>query len=359
MTEVRSPLRVGVVGVGMMGTDHAVRLADRVAGACLVGLADPDLTTAEELASRLTPVVGERPTVHPDPMTLIADPGVDALVLASPGSVHFEQLLACLERGKPVLCEKPLTMDGASSLQVLDAERDAGRPLIQVGFMRRFDPEYVELEQLVDRGALGRPLLLHQTHRNRTAPNADFRSEMIVRDSLVHEVDCARFLLDDEVAMIQVLSPRPTSHAADGVLDPQVAIFQMAGGAVVTNEVFINSQTGYEVRCELVAERGSAIAGRPWGGLYTTGVAPGHGPGTGSVAGTWGGTVPTDYRARFAQAYDREVQAWADATRAGTVVGARAWDGYASTVTAEAGLESLRTGEPVEVVLDERHRPGD
>ncbi|MDN5567899.1 MAG: Gfo/Idh/MocA family oxidoreductase, partial [Paracoccus sp. (in: a-proteobacteria)] len=87
--------------------------------------------------------------VHDDPLALIADEGVDAVLLASPGFVHEEQLLACIELGKPVLCEKPLTMDSESSLRVIAAERAAGRPLIQVGFMRRFDSEYQALRDLV------------------------------------------------------------------------------------------------------------------------------------------------------------------------------------------------------------------
>lgn len=335
-----SPLRVGVVGVGVMGADHARRLAGRIANATLAAIADPDGDRAEELAGQLGGV-----RVHTDPLDLIADDGVDAVLLASPGSVHPEQLLACIERRTPVLCEKPLTMDSESSLQVIEAERASGGPLIQVGFMRRFDPEYLRLKQLLDSGRWGRTLLLHQVHRNLTVPNPHFRSEMIVRDSLVHEVDCARFLLGEEIASVQVISPTPTRHALEGVVDPQVSIFRMVSGAVVTNEVFVNSRTGYEVRCEAVAETGSAIIGRPSSGIYTTDLGPDGG------AGTWGGGIDPDYRTRFERAYDIEVQAWVDATRRGEVVGPTSWDGYASTVACTAGMESLATGAPVDVVL--------
>src|SRR5699024_1209014 len=214
-----------------------------------------------------------------DPLELIADDGVDAVLLASPGSVHPEQLLACVERGKHVLCEKPLTRDSTSSLEVIAAEHAGGRPPIELGFMRRSDPEYAQLKQLLDSGRWGRTLLLHQVHRNLSVPNPDFRSEMIVRDSLVHEVDCARWLLGEEVVSVQVISPTPTSHALAGVVDPQVSVFTTASGAVVTNEVFVNSRTGYEVRCEAVAETGSAIIGRPWGEMYTTTAAPEGGEG--------------------------------------------------------------------------------
>src|SRR5699024_7699753 len=129
-------------------------------------------------------------------------------------------------------------------------------------------------------------------------PNPDFRSELIVRDSLVHEVDCARWLLGEEAVSVQVISPTPTSHALAGVVDPQVSVFTTASGAVVSKEVFVNSRTAYEVRCEAVAETGSAIIGRPWGEMSATTAAPEGGE------GAWGGRIVPDYRERFERAYD-------------------------------------------------------
>jgi myo-inositol 2-dehydrogenase/D-chiro-inositol 1-dehydrogenase len=326
------PLRVGVIGVGLMGAAHAERLAFRIGNATLVAVADPDRARAEALAARYPGV-----RVVDDALELIADDGVDAVLVASPGFVHTEQLLACLKAGKYALCEKPLTMDAESSMQVLEAERANGRPLIQVGFMRRFDPEYVTLKELLDSGELGKLLLVHNVHRNKDVPDT-FRSEMIVRDSLVHEVDVCRWLFGEEIVEITVHSPLATSRAAEGVVDPQVAVFRMAGGGMATNEVFVKCAVGYEVRCEASAELGNATVGLGGGVLVRS-------------ANRWGGTVPDDFRVRFAAAYDYEVQAWVDASRRGEVTGPTTWDGYASTVVCEAGMESLRTGEPVKVVL--------
>ena len=338
-----APVRVGVVGVGIMGADHVERLAGRTAHAELVAVADPDEQRAGELASRHDGVRS-----HGDALELIAADDVDAVVLASPGFVHEEQVLACLAAGKPVLCEKPMTMDSESSLRLVRADREVeaatGRRLVQVGFMRRFDPEYARLRSLLVEGALGRTLLLHNVHRNASVPNADFRSEMIVRDSLVHEVDVARFLFGEEVVSIQVLSPSPTSLAAAGVIDPQVAIFTMAGGGIVTNEVFVNSQVGYEVRCEAVAERGSVVIGRPSSGAYSTSLAA-------DGLGRWGGGVPADYRERFATAYDLEVQAWGDSGRAGPPGGPPPRGGDAAPAGSTAGMASLASGERVTVDL--------
>jgi myo-inositol 2-dehydrogenase/D-chiro-inositol 1-dehydrogenase len=333
-------LRVGVIGVGMMGADHAERVAHRIANARLVAVSDPDTQRAQTLAERFDDV-----RMVADPLDLIADTEVDGVIIASPGFVHEEQLLACIDRGVHAMCEKPLTMDSESSLRVVEAEARAGRPLIQVGFMRRFDPEYAQLKEVLESGSLGRTLVLHQTHRNKKVPD-DFRSEMIVRDSLVHEVDVARFLFGEEIDEITVHTPTPTSAALEGVMDPQVSTFRMSGGAVVTNEVFVNNQVGYEVRCEAVAERGTVIAGRNWAGLYSTGTVDGD--------GIWGGVIAPDFRVRFERAYDLEIQAWVDASRRGEVVGPTAWDGYASTCVCTAGMESLQTGSPVKVDIADR-----
>jgi myo-inositol 2-dehydrogenase/D-chiro-inositol 1-dehydrogenase len=345
-------LRVGIVGVGVMGADHAERVARHTVGARLVAVSDPDVARAEALAAKLSaePAAGtalaassrDGVRVVEDPLDLIAADDVDAVILASPGFAHAEQLFACLEHGKPVLCEKPLTMDAASALQVVEAEHKAGRPLIQVGFMRRFDPEYAALKELLDSGELGRTLLLHNVHRNKSVPPT-FRSEMIVRDSLVHEVDVARWLFGDEITRITVLAPKPTSLVGDGVLDPQLAVFELANGAMADVEVFVNFQVGYEVRCEAVAERGSATIGLG-SGIFTR------------AGGQWGGAMPADFRVRFARAYDIEVQRWIDAAARGQIDGPSAWDGYAAAAVCEAGIESLISGRPVDVDLADRRK---
>jgi myo-inositol 2-dehydrogenase / D-chiro-inositol 1-dehydrogenase len=328
-------LRVGILGVGRMGADHAERVVKRVNGARLVAVSDPATDRAKELAASFDGV-----RAVDDGLALIADEEVDAVLIASPGFAHEEQVLAAIEAGKPVLCEKPLTMDSASSLRLVETEAKAGRPLVQVGFMRRFDPEYAQLKRLLDSGSLGRTVMVHNVHRNKDTPPG-FVSEMIVRDSLVHEVDVTRWLFGEEITQIHVLTPTPTSAAAEGVRDPQLAIFTMAGGGLATTEVFVNTGVGYEVRCEAVAERGNATIGLGSGPLLRQA----------NHAGTH---IPEDFRDRFATAYDLEVQAWVDACRRGEVVGPTAWDGYAAAVVCTAGVESLATGRPVTVELAPR-----
>ena len=324
-------LRVAVLGVGTMGSDHARRLQRSTAGARLVAVSDADPDRARAVADEL----GARAVA--DPLRAVADPEVDALLVATPAATHEELVLAALAAGKPVLCEKPLTTTPESSLRVVEAERALGRNLLQVGFMRRFDAEYEQLRALVASGELGRPLFLHCVHRNASTP-PNFSSEMLVLDSLVHEVDIARYLLGEEITAVTVLRPRATSAAPPGLQDPQFVVMETASGTQVDVEVFVNTTYGYEVRTELVAERGSAMTGLGVGLVRRT------------PAG-WGGAIPGDYRERFAAAYDVEVQRWVDAVHRGTTDGPGAWDGYAAAAVCAAGVESLRTGRRVEVHL--------
>jgi myo-inositol 2-dehydrogenase/D-chiro-inositol 1-dehydrogenase len=332
-----SDLRIAVLGVGMMGADHVARITARISGARVAVVNDYMSEKAAEVAAA---VPGAR--VANDPFDAIADEDVDAILLATPGPTHEKQLLACLEQGKPVLCEKPLTTDSASSLEVVRREAALGTPLIQVGFMRRFDPEYQQLKMLIDGGELGQPLVMHCAHRNPAVPPT-FDSEMIVRDSLVHEVDVTRFLLGEEIVSVQIIKPMPNRGAPRGLQDPQIAIFQTASGRHVDVELFVTTGVAYEVRTEVVGELGSATIGLDIGLVRK------------SAPGSWGGRITPGFRERFASAYDIEVQRWVDAVRSGVNVdGPTAWDGYAAAAVCEAGVRSLETGERVDVDLAER-----
>lgn len=332
-----SDLRIAVLGVGMMGADHVARITSRISGARVAVVNDYMSEKAAEVAAA---VPGAR--VANDPFDAIADEDVDAILLATPGPTHEKQLLACLEQGKPVLCEKPLTTDSASSLEVARREAELGTPLIQVGFMRRFDPEYQQLKALIDGGELGQPLVMHCAHRNPSVPTG-FDSSMVVRDSLVHEVDVTRFLLGEEIASVQIIKPIPNRGAPRGLQDPQIAIFKTVSGRHVDVELFVTTGVAYEVRTEVVGERGSATIGLDVGLVRK------------SAPGSWGGRITPGFRERFGTAYDIEVQRWVDAIRSGVNVdGPTAWDGYAAAAVCEAGVQSLETGERVDVELAER-----
>ncbi|GAA3795161.1 Gfo/Idh/MocA family protein [Streptomyces chiangmaiensis] len=331
----RGTLGVAVIGTGRMGADHVRRISEVISGARVSAVVDVDAERAKSVAAGV-----EGCTAYTEPTAAIAADDVDAVLIASPGPAHESVLLAAIERDLPVLCEKPLTPDAASALRVLEAEQRLGHRRVQVGFMRRYDAEYVKLKTLLDGGRLGRPLMLHNRHRNAASPPG-FTDAMLINDSVVHEMDVTRWLLGQEITAVTVLRPTPSNVAPEGLADPQFVVFETDGGALVDVEIFVNCGFGYQVQAEAVCERGTARIGDE------------HAMVT-NAEGRWGGTIAQDFVERFAEAYDREVQAWVDATRRGEVTGPSVWDGYAAAAVCEAGVRAQSEGRRTEVELIER-----
>ena len=327
-------LRIGVVGTGQMGRYHVERLAGGVPDAEVVAVSDVNL----EQAKRVGEGVGAR--VFSDGHELIGDDQVQAVLIASPGFTHEEFTLACLAADKPVLCEKPLAPTVDACLRVLEAEAAKPRRLIQVGFMRRYDDGFRALKAATDAGRVGRPLLLHCRHRNAAVPPG-FTSDMMITDSVVHDIDVTRWLLGQEVVAATVYKARPSSLASEGLQDPQMVLLETAEGVLVDVESFVTCQYGYDIRYELVGESGTVSLGEEPGVQVRS-------------EGGHRGPIPADYRERFGAAYQNELQEWVSGVLEGEVVGPSAWDGYATTAVAEAGVESQTKGGRVTVELVER-----
>jgi myo-inositol 2-dehydrogenase/D-chiro-inositol 1-dehydrogenase len=327
-------LGIGVVGTGMMGRFHVERLATSVPGAQVVAVSDVFVEGARQVGEQ----VGAR--AYADGHELIGDDQVQAVLIASPGPTHEEFTLACLAADKPVLCEKPLAPTIDACLRVLEAEAAKPRRLVQVGFMRRYDDDFRALKATVDAGRVGRPLLLHCRHRNATVPPG-FTTDMMITDSVVHDIDVTRWLLGQEIVAATVLKARPSSLAPEGLQDPQMVLLETAEGVLVDVESFVTCQYGYDIRYELVGESGTVSLGEQ-PGVQVRAEGGHHGP------------VPADFRERFAAAYQLELQAWVAGVLQGQVTGPSAWDGYATQAVAEAGVESQAKGGRVPVELVER-----
>ena len=329
-------VRVGVIGTGMIGQDHIRRITQVITGGAVVAVNDVDEERAGQAAASLPGA-----TTYPTAKDLVAAPEVDAVLVASWGPAHEEQVITAINAGKPVFCEKPLAPSAAACLRIMDAEMAAGRRLIQVGFMRRYDPGYRAMKAAIDDGDLGAPLLMHCSHRNPSAPPYGFTTDMIISDSSVHEIDIVRWLFGEEIVAASVLAPRRSGQAPDGLQDPLILLLEMASGALVDDELFVNAQYGYDVRGEVVCETGTVSLAETSEVTVRTG-------------NQHGGRVPVDWRDRFIRAYDIELQEWLNAVAAGTATGPSAWDGYAAAAVTDAALEALQSGQRTAVTMPER-----
>jgi myo-inositol 2-dehydrogenase/D-chiro-inositol 1-dehydrogenase len=316
-------VRVGVIGVGSIGTAHATSLAREISGATVSVVHDFDAARASALAADL----GARSAAAPAEVFGADD--VDAVLIASPDAVHAEQVLLGLEAGKPVLCEKPLATSEQDAEAVLDAEVALGRRLIQVGFMRRFDPGYEQLKQEFTDDRIGAPLIVHNIHRNTRAPYGPV-TEQTMTNMVIHEFDINRWLLDEDYASVMVLAGKPGPLTPAGERDPLLVVLQSASGVIVEIEAFANGQFGYEVVCRVTGSHGQAVLGD---GAFVTR----------SRSFSRGVDIPELWFGRFVEAYRRQLQGWVDALcGGGPLPGASAWDGYVATVAANRAVQAYR-----------------
>ena len=321
-------IRLGLIGAGLMGADHARILSTEIPGVVLQCVCDADAARAKKIAD-------EHGAVHVanDPFAVIADTTIDAVLIASPDQTHAALAKACVAAGKPVLCEKPLSQDANECLDVIAAEVKGGKRLVQIGFMRRFDPAYVEMKQTLAKGSIGPALMMHNFHRNVSAP-ANFTGQMAITNSAPHEFDIARFVLDAEYESISVFRPEFRDSGKTGA--PVFMVLKTRAGQLVNVEINNNAAYGYDVRCELVGEKGSVFLRSPIASELNVNLQ--------SIT-----HYPADWRPRFAEAYRLQNMAWLKSIQTGKPAGASAWDGYAATLIAEAGVQSLEKGAPVKV----------
>ena len=324
-------LRLGVIGTGNIGQDHIRRITQALSGAKVVAVNDIDGERAQKVAQG----IGGR--AEATGQAVIAGADVDAVLVTSFGATHEEFVLAAIKAGKPVFCEKPLATTAAACKRILDAEVAFGKRLVQVGFMRRYDAGYRMLKALVDQGGIGAPLIAHCAHRN-PAVGDDYTTPMAITDTVIHEIDTMRWLLDDEYVSAQVVYPKKTGRASKHLADPQIVMLETATGIRIDVEVFVNAVYGYDIQCELVGETGVARLPEPASVLLRQ-------------EARLGIELLTDWKKRFIASYDVELQEWINSVAAGRISGPSSWDGYAAAVTADACVESQGNGRIIPIRL--------
>jgi myo-inositol 2-dehydrogenase/D-chiro-inositol 1-dehydrogenase len=313
-------VRIGVVGAGNMGADHARTLARFVSGAEVVLLADPDRQRATAAAAAAGCAAVE------DPLALVNAAEVEAVVIASPDATHPALVRACVQAGKPVLCEKPLSPTLTESAALID-DLGAQVALVSFGFMRRFDPGYADLRATIASGTLGTPLATHSSGRGVSAGPGS-TAESSITQSAVHEIDIVPWLLGSPVEEVSWHAPRRS--ASSDFADPQLILLRTADGVLSTVETFLNARYGYDVRCEVLGEQGAASLRQPARTEVDSTLSRGF-------------PYDADWRPRFADAYRLELQAWVDKLGGGDPGPlATAYDGLVASAVADAVIASMR-----------------
>jgi myo-inositol 2-dehydrogenase/D-chiro-inositol 1-dehydrogenase len=327
--EKREQIAVGVIGTGGMGGMHAEIIQTEVANATLAAAADLDKERAEKVADKCGAAV------FADAEEMIRDEAVEAVVVASPDPTHAPLVKECLRLEKPVLCEKPLADSAEAALEVVEAEVKLGRKLVQVAFMRRYDPQHVAAKEAIDAGTVGAPVVFKGWHRNADLdPGID--SEWVVINAMIHDIDSARWFIEEEIEEVYVRGKNTAPKLGEDVWDVQLVQFSTTGGRMGSIETNVVSHYGYEVGVEVVCERGIVGTALPAGAIVRQDHAASK-------------RITEGWYDRFRAAYVTEVQEWVESAISGVPTGSDAWDGYASLVVADACIASLRSGTPQKV----------
>lgn len=323
-------IQVGVIGCGAIGRDHIRRMTEDVMDTKVVAVSDVFVENGQKVATQYGCAFYERGE------DLINDPAVEAVVICSTDDTHARFVLACIAAKKPVLCEKPLGVSEAECRQIVDAEMQNGRRLVQVGFMRRYDEGYRALKTMIKSGRIGQPLLIHACHRNLTH-TPWHTSDMTIKNSGIHEIDVLRWLLDEDYVSGQVLTVGQNLRESGGLIDPQVMLLETKSGVRIDVEVNMSSGYGYDIQCEVVGQKGTVRLPDPATIRVRSNGAASY-------------EILDDWSKRFIEAYDTEFTEWVASLNSGKLLGPSAWDGYVACMTADTLIkarneQSIRTLE--------------
>lgn len=330
-------LKFGVIGTGAIGREHIKRITNNLSGGKIVAVTDVNQESAKSAVEEF----GLDAVIYPDDKTLVADANVDAVLVTSWGPAHEQSVLAAIEAGKYVFCEKPLSTTAEGCMRIVEAEMKHGKRLVQVGFMRRYDSGYVQLKEAIDSNYIGEPLMIRCVHRNPEVGD-NYTTDMAINDTLIHEIDVLHWLINDDYKSVQVAFPKKTQRAAAHLQDPQLITLETNSGIIITAEVFVNCKYGYDIQCEVIGEEGVVYLPE-FSGIATRKEAK------------FGTSILMDWKQRFIDSYDKELQDFMDSIKkTGEPNGPTSWDGYVAAVTADACVKSQQTGEKEPVTLAEK-----
>ncbi len=324
---MKARVAVGLAGLGRMGRIHLTNLASRCAVAQLAAVYDVEIDRAEAVAAELGV-----------PAARTFDELVErseAVAIATNTGSHAELTVAAAKAGRPVFCEKPLSLDRATTVATIEAVEQAGVSL-QVGFHRRFDPDWAAAAARIHAGELGEVTFFRTSLRDMTPPDPNFLSGSggFFRDVTVHDLDVARWLVGEVVEVTAHGAASDPAFAALGDIDTAVCVLRFANGALGVIDNSRSARYGYECSTEVVGSRAAVRVDAPRTVEWRT-------PGQAAYG------LPRDFEERYPAAYAAELDAFAACVRDGTPPRVTGRDALAAFDLATAADESWRSGASV------------
>jgi len=253
-------VKVGVIGLGRLGSFHATNLQTRIKNAQLVAVSEINEKALNSFISQFPSVKG-----YLDYKEMLSNEEIDAVVVASSTNSHSSTVINCIKANKKIFCEKPIaaSLEEAKEVEKIVEENNA---YLQLGFMRRFDKAYVKAKEKIDSGLLGQPISLLGISRDPGCPPIEFakHSGGLVNDMAIHDIDLCRWLMNSEVKEVfahgGVVRYKELGDIGD--IDHVNISIIFENGKMALLESSRNSSYGYDIRTEVICEHGATEIGR-------------------------------------------------------------------------------------------------
>jgi len=327
-------LRIGILGCGRIGKVHA-RSAMQNSRCKVMAVADAHPQAARALADGS----GARVQLADE---IIASPDIDAVIICSPTDTHADYIEAAARAGKATLCEKPVDLSADRIAACLERIAPAGIPLM-IGFNRRFDPSFDQLQQQLRAGRIGDIESVSIISRDPAPPTAEYirRSGGLFRDMMIHDFDLARFLLCEEPVEVYAAGSAlfDKNVRAEGDVDTAAALLKTARGAICQISCSRRASYGYDQRIEVHGAKGMLRAAN----IHLTTVE------CADQSGFHTDPLLNFFLERYMPAYQRELDHFIDAVASGATPSPSGWDGLLAQRLADAATESARTGRSIKL----------
>lgn len=330
-------IRFGVIGAGRIGKLHTENLVSRVSGAKVVAIADVDPKAAKDTATRLN-----IPGATTDYREILVDDKIQAIAICSSTNTHAHLIQEAAAAGKHIFCEKPIDFDLHKIDAALGAIEAAGVKL-QVGFNRRFDPNFRKVHELVADGKIGQPHILRITSRDPAPPPIEYIqvSGGIFLDMTIHDFDMARFLMGSEVEEIFVAAGVLVDPQIGGVGDRDTAVITLRfeNGALGTIDNSRQAVYGYDQRVEMFGSQGMVTVANntPDNHLYY------------NATGVTSAKPLYFFLERYTQSFIDEMQAFVNSIQNDTPPPVSGMDGRIPVVMGLAARKSCQENRPVKL----------
>ncbi len=329
------PVKIGIWGVGRIGSVHAENVAGSAGRAELVAVADP----IKKLALRVSKKF--RVQMYASPSQMLQKEVLDGVVIATPTPLHSKHVTLACQANVPMLLEKPIALTMKDADRIVSTVRRSGAKFM-LGFNRRFDPSYRMAKQRITKGAIGKPLLVKTCARDPSPPPEEYikQSGGIFVDECIHDIDVALWLMGSQVKSVSAVGTTLvySQFAKYGDYDNAVAVLEFKTGALGIIEGSRTSRYGYDLRTEVLGSQG-AVKIDNWKNDSTQ---------LWTKQGTIEGPYPW-FLGRFAEAYRKELDAFYDYISKGGKSPVSAEEGRLALQVAITARESTKKGRIVPI----------